>query len=79
MLPHFKIQTTIYHIINYKFNSMTTNIEFSYDNKVYNVETNLLSKFNIYNYITALAFVNNIGFSIDDIIKVIHLVEEMKR
>ena len=59
-----------YKIINYEYTNLTTKIEFSYNNEVYNVETNLLNKFNIYNYITALAFVNNVGISIPDIIKV---------
>lgn len=59
-----------YNILDYKYNSLTTDIKFRFDNTVYNVETNLLNKFNIYNYMTALAFVNNIGISIDDIIKV---------
>ena len=59
-----------YQILNYEYTNLTTKIEFSYQGKTYNVETNLLNKFNIYNYITALAFVNNIGVSIEDIINV---------
>ncbi len=59
-----------YQIINYKYNNLTTNIELKYKNKLYKIETNLLGKFNIYNYITALAFINNIGYSIEDIIKI---------
>ena len=59
-----------YKIINYKYNSVTTDIEFLFENNIYNVTTNLLNKFNIYNYMTALAFVNNIGIKINDIVNV---------
>ncbi len=59
-----------YKIINYKYNSVTTDIEFLFENNIYNVTTNLLNKFNIYNYMTALAFVNNIGIKISDIVNV---------
>lgn len=59
-----------YMVLDYEYTSLTTKIKFKYQDNEYNVETNLLNKFNIYNYITALAFVNNIGISIDDIINV---------
>ena len=58
-----------YQILNYEFTNLTTKINFKYD-KEYFVETNLLNKFNIYNYITALAFLNNIGISIDSVIDI---------
>ena len=58
-----------YQILDYEFTNLTTKIKFKYD-KEYFVETNLLNKFNIYNYITALAFLNNIGISIDSIIDI---------
>jgi len=47
-----------------------TNLKFSYNNKNYQVTTNLTSKFNIYNYLTCLSILNSIGFSIDEIIEV---------
>ena len=59
-----------YKVNTYEYTNLTTKINFTYNNKVYNVETNLLNKFNIYNYMTALAFVNNLGISIEDIINV---------
>lgn len=59
-----------YQIIDYKYESFSTKIKFKYMDKVYDVETNLLNKFNIYNYITALAFVNNLGISIEKIINI---------
>lgn len=59
-----------YKVNTYEYTNLTTKINFTYNNKVYNVETNLLNKFNIYNYMTALAFVNSLGISIEDIINV---------
>ncbi len=47
-----------------------TDLEFSYNNKSYKVTTNLTSKFNIYNYLTCLSILNNIGFSIEDILNI---------
>ena len=59
-----------YHILSYGYTNLNTDIKFSYENKVYDVKTNLLNKFNIYNYITALAFVNSLGVNIEDIISI---------
>ena len=59
-----------YQIINYKYKNLTTEIEFKYLDNIYRVETNLLNKFNIYNYITSLAITNSLGISIDSIISV---------
>ena len=59
-----------YHILSYSYTNLNTNIRFSYENKDYDVKTNLLNKFNIYNYITALAFVNSLGVNIEDIISI---------
>lgn len=59
-----------YRINNYEYTNLTTKIDFTYENKNYIVETNLLNKFNIYNYMTALAFVNNMGVSLEDIISI---------
>ena len=58
-----------YQIIDYDYTNLTTIIKFKVD-KIYEVETNLLNKFNIYNYITSLAFLNNIGISINEIINI---------
>ena len=59
-----------YKILNYEILPDHTNLEFSYEEKTYNVTTNLTSKFNIYNYLTCLSILNNLGFSIEDIINV---------
>jgi UDP-N-acetylmuramoyl-L-alanyl-D-glutamate--2,6-diaminopimelate ligase len=58
-----------YKIVNYEILPNKTNLEFSYDNKTYNVTTNLTSKFNIYNYLTMLSILNQYGLSIEKIIE----------
>ena len=50
-------------IENYEILPDHTNLEFSYNNKKYQVTTNLTSKFNIYNYLTCLSILNSIGFN----------------
>ena len=59
-----------YQIKDYSYTNLTTKFTFNYDGIDYNVETNLLNKFNIYNYLTSLIFVNSIGVSIDDVLNV---------
>ena len=59
-----------YQIKDYSYTNLTTKFTFNYDGIDYNVETNLLNKFNIYNYLTSLIFVNSVGVSIDDILNV---------
>ncbi len=58
-----------YKIVDYKIEPDKTNFTFTYNDKNYNVTTNLTSKFNIYNYLTMLSIINTIGFDIEDIIK----------
>lgn len=64
-----------YRINNYEYTNLTTKINFTHENKLYDVETNLLNKFNIYNYITALAFVHNLGIRIEDVINVTNKIQ----
>ena len=45
-----------------------THITFTYENKEYEVTTNLTSKFNVYNYMTALAILHECGYSLQEII-----------
>ena len=59
-----------YKINNYKDTEKGTIIEFTYNNKEYEVETNLRSRFNVYNYMTTLSLINQLGYSIEDILKV---------
>lgn len=64
------INNSFYNIDRYDFDSNNTNIEFTVNNKKYNVKTNLSSKFNVYNYMTALSLVNNLGIDIESIINI---------
>lgn len=61
---------TDYKIISYEDSLKGTKIKFKYDEKEYEIETNLKSKFNVYNYITTLSLVNNMGYSIEKILEV---------
>ena len=58
-----------YYIKSTNITPAETNIDFTYNNKDYQVTTNLTSKFNVYNYITALAIVHSLGYGIDAIIE----------
>ena len=59
-----------YKILDYSQTDKGTLISFMVDGKKYEIETNLRRKFNIYNYLTCLALLNNLGFSIDEIAEV---------
>lgn len=45
-----------------------TNIKFEYKGSAYEVETNLKSSFNVYNYLTALGLIVEMGVSVDDVL-----------
>lgn len=62
-------------ILDYDFNPAKTKIKFSYDSNEYEVTTNLTSKFNVYNYLTALGIVMLYGYSIKDIIEHTSLIK----
>ena len=57
-------------IKDYSLSHLHTKIEFSYENKVYNTQINMVGSYNVYNYLTALMLVNKLGFSIDSIIDI---------
>ncbi len=59
-----------YKIESFDIKPDKTNLKFGYQNQDYEVTTNLTSKFNVYNYLTCLATLNSIGFTIADLIKV---------
>lgn len=58
-----------YSILNFNINPSKTNIEFMVSEEKFNVTTNLTSKFNIYNYMTALAICHEYGFDVPSIIE----------
>lgn len=57
-------------IVNYYDTLNGTKIVFNYADADYEVETNLKSEFNVYNYLTALSLIHNLGYEIDKIISV---------
>jgi len=59
-----------YKINNYEIHPNYTKLNFTYDKTSYSVTTNLTSKFNIYNYLTALSVLHSLGFSIEEIINI---------
>ena len=59
-----------YKIIKYNDTEHGTKIVFVCDSKEYEVETNLRSTFNVYNYMTCLGLVHNLGYNIDEILAV---------
>ncbi len=59
-----------YQISHFAIKPDHTDLEFTYEDKKYQVTTNLTNKFNVYNYLTALSILHSLGFSIEDIIKV---------
>ena len=69
-LLRLKLKVEVMKMFDYSYTSLTTNFKFKFRDSEYQVETNLLNKFNIYNYLTALIFVNMLGIEIDDIIKI---------
>ncbi|MBQ4583303.1 MAG: UDP-N-acetylmuramoyl-L-alanyl-D-glutamate--2,6-diaminopimelate ligase [Bacilli bacterium] len=66
----YGITNADYNVTKHDITPSKTNLKFVYQNNEYEVTTNLTSKFNVYNYILALSIVNQLGFTIDDIIKI---------
>ena len=67
-----------YKIEKFDITPSETTLEFSYEDKKYNVEVPLTSKFNVYNYLTMLSIVHNYGFSIDEIVEKTPLLKAPK-
>lgn len=59
-----------YKIKEFHMENTHTDILFNINNDSYEVRTNLIGKFNVYNYLTSLALINNLGISVNDIINV---------
>ena len=57
-------------IKDYHITPAETTLNFSYGQNDYNITYNLTSKFNIYNYLTALAITMSLGFKIDEILDI---------
>ncbi len=59
-----------YKILSYSITAAEIILDFSFNNKEYTTTINLTSKFNIYNYLTSLALINSIGFTIEEILNI---------
>lgn len=50
------------------FTNLGTDFSFSYQNHLYRTHINMVGRYNIYNYLTALLILTNLGFNIDDLL-----------
>ncbi len=64
-----------YNIKNINVRTVNTDVEFIYKEKEYNVTIPLTNKFNVYNYMMALALIHKYGYSISNIISKSNLLE----
>ena len=63
-----------YRIINYKLTNQKTYFTLKHKNRSYNIESNLLGKFNIYNITAAITCLNSLGININKIKEYLKLV-----
>lgn len=52
------------------FSHVNTVINFEYKNKSYETDIKMVGRYNVYNFLTALMLVNNLGFEINDLLKI---------
>lgn len=64
------INEAVYQILDFHIEPSKTNLKLKKENDIYEITTNLTSKFNIYNYITALAICHEYGFDLPSIITI---------
>lgn len=57
-------------IVDFSDTENGTNINFEYKRTSYEIETNLKSNFNVYNYLTALGLITEMGVNIKDVLKI---------
>lgn len=57
-------------IVDFSDTENGTNINFEYKGTSYEIETNLKSNFNVYNYLTALGLITEMGVNIEDVLKI---------
>lgn len=51
------------------FTNLGTDFSFSYQNHLYRTHINMVGRYNIYNYLTALMILTNLGINIDNLLK----------
>jgi len=61
-----------YKIGDFVLNNTYTDINFKVKDKDYNIRTNLIGKFNIYNFLTSVALINNLDIEIEKILNVVN-------
>lgn len=59
-----------YQILSYQFHTLGTDIKMKYQNQEYLFKNRLFSKFNVYNFVTAIALVQNLGYSLEELQKI---------
>lgn len=57
-------------IYDIKLTNLGIDFKFNYKEKTYEKTIDMVGKYNIYNYMTAVMLINNFGFSIEEIIKI---------
>jgi len=59
-----------YILESYDLNNTHTDISFTFKNTKYQTKTNLIGKFNIYNFLTSLAIIDNLNIDINEVLKI---------
>ena len=67
-----------YTILDYESTEVGTKIHFAVNGNVYEVETHLKGPFNVYNYLTSLAIVHNLGYTVEEVIQLTPMIEAPK-
>ena len=70
----FGLNSGDYKINDYHMNSLNTLLNYSFNNERYPVSSNLVGKYNLYNLITSIAVVHELGVHFDQINKVVPLI-----
>lgn len=56
-------------ILNIELSNLGTKLSFGYEHKNYETYINMVGRYNVYNYLTALIIIHKIGFEIEEILK----------
>ena len=70
----FGLNSGDYKINNYKMNSLNTVLSYSFNNLEYETNTTLVGKYNLYNLLTGITVIHELGIDFDKINKVIPLI-----
>ena len=56
-------------ILSIHFSNLGTHFTFSFENHVYETDIHMVGRYNVYNYLTSFLLVKNLGYDIEDILK----------